>query len=63
MPTNKELRNAVVMILADHFARERRERGDAFATEDEMQAILSDPIAWLSMLRGEDAYVILERAI
>jgi len=57
------IREAAAVVVLAHFKAERNERGDAFATESEMRSIESDPLGWLSMLRGKDAYRLFERIL
>lgn len=40
-------------FLPKYFRQQRKERGDAFATEYELEGILSDPWAWLDLVDTE----------
>ena len=61
--TEREMKEAVERIVKIWVGQQRAERGDKFATVEEMKSICCDPLGWLELLRGYDAYDVLRLAI
>ena len=59
----KMMKQSIVRIVKLYAGRERRMRGDKFATIKEMKAICSDPLGWMELLKGEDAFDVLRYAL
>jgi hypothetical protein len=55
----KELSHALMIWVY----AQREDRGDAFATETEVESMLSDPLAFADMLKGVDAYKFIETVL
>jgi hypothetical protein len=54
-----ELRQLLEQAIVEWAADQRGLRGDVFATEGELENIKSDPLGFLDLLKGEDAYKFL----
>lgn len=59
----RTLRASMAQLVKLYAGREFRERGDRFATLPELKAICCDPLGWLELVRGEDAYELIQLAL
>ncbi|HXA24414.1 MAG TPA: hypothetical protein VNW90_19175 [Acetobacteraceae bacterium] len=61
--TKRELRELLEEALVEWASEQRDARGDIFATAQDLENIKGDPLAFGSLLEGEDAYGLLRRVL
>ena len=61
--TKRELRELLEEALVEWASEQRDARGDIFATAQDLENIKGDPLAFGTLLQGEDAYGLLRRVL